>query len=527
MTVHRFGAFTLDPEQAELRGPDGPVAMEPQVFDVLVHLATRPGRLVTKEQLLDEVWGDRFVSISALTSRIRAARRAIGDDGKAQWAIATVHGRGYRFVAEVTVEEDGPSAEAATAPPAPVPGVWPRPRVLPPELRPDTRRPFVGRTEELGAASAVLEDDLWATRVVWILGEPGIGKTRLAAQLAQGADRRGAAVLFGRCDEDLSVPLQPFAEVLRASTEGLADDELRAHLGAAPAALVRLLPDLASRLPDLETPAGLDVDSERYRLFEAVVGWLVAATADRPHVVVVDDAHWATESTVQLLDHLLRSTRPTRATLLVTARDTSPDENPRLAEVVAASTQRGLGISLHLDGLDRSAVEALVPDSASVDRLLAATAGNPLLLDAMADDDGSSRGVSAAVRRRLSRLDQAASDTLGLAAVSGLEFDLRVVAAAADRTEMDVIDDLERAHAARLVDEVAIDTYRFTHALVRSSLRDEVSASRRARLHRRLAQAVEEVHAGGRDPPRRRPRPPLGAGRFRRRRAGEGRHLRP
>lgn len=102
MSVHRFGDFTLDEVAAQLVGPDGPVAVEPQVFGVLVHLVTHAGELVTKGQLLDEVWGDRFVSESALTSRIRAARAAVGDDGRTQWAIATVHGRGYRFVADVT-----------------------------------------------------------------------------------------------------------------------------------------------------------------------------------------------------------------------------------------------------------------------------------------------------------------------------------------------------------------------------------------------------------------------------------------
>ena len=117
MTVFVVGAFRLDDERFELTGPDGPVAVEPQVFDVLRHLLASDGALVTKEELLDSVWGDRFVSESALTSRIKQARRAIGDDGTAQRVIRTVHGRGYRVVADVEVI-GGPGAPAPTSVPA-------------------------------------------------------------------------------------------------------------------------------------------------------------------------------------------------------------------------------------------------------------------------------------------------------------------------------------------------------------------------------------------------------------------------
>ena len=169
MTVFVVGAFRLDDERFELTGPDGPVAVEPQVFDVLRHLLASGGALVTKEELLDSVWGDRFVSESALTSRIKQARRAIGDDGTAQRVIRTVHGRGYRVVAEVgVIERDiegrGPLDGAPDSPPAVAtavtavaaeptrsapPGDWPTPRLLPAEFRPDARRQFVGRSDEL------------------------------------------------------------------------------------------------------------------------------------------------------------------------------------------------------------------------------------------------------------------------------------------------------------------------------------------------------------------------------------------
>ena len=96
-----FGDTEIDPVLFEVRRGGHPVPVEPQVFDVLRYLVQHRDRVVSKEELLDSVWGDRFVSESALTSRIKEARRAVGDDGQAQRVIRTQHGRGYRFVAEV------------------------------------------------------------------------------------------------------------------------------------------------------------------------------------------------------------------------------------------------------------------------------------------------------------------------------------------------------------------------------------------------------------------------------------------
>lgn len=114
---YRFGGFTLDTATRELRGPDGPVDVEPQVLDVLAHLAEHRERLVPKEELLDEIWGDRFVSESTLTTRVKQARQAVGDNGRDQAVIKTVHGRGYRFAADVAVLDGaGPETDRAASP---------------------------------------------------------------------------------------------------------------------------------------------------------------------------------------------------------------------------------------------------------------------------------------------------------------------------------------------------------------------------------------------------------------------------
>jgi DNA-binding winged helix-turn-helix (wHTH) protein/pimeloyl-ACP methyl ester carboxylesterase len=106
--VFRFGGYELEPAARELRNKSGPVHVEQQVFDVLRHLVEHRERVVPKTELLDEVWGDRFVSESALTSRIKSARQAVGDSGERQLVIKTIHGVGYRFVAEVdALQRDG------------------------------------------------------------------------------------------------------------------------------------------------------------------------------------------------------------------------------------------------------------------------------------------------------------------------------------------------------------------------------------------------------------------------------------
>jgi DNA-binding winged helix-turn-helix (wHTH) protein len=108
---YRFGEVELDTDTYELRSAGRTVALEPRAFDVLAHLLVHRGRVVSKEELFDAVWGDRFVSESALTTRIKQVRQAVGDSGQAQRVIKTVHGRGYRFVAEASVMTEAAVAE--------------------------------------------------------------------------------------------------------------------------------------------------------------------------------------------------------------------------------------------------------------------------------------------------------------------------------------------------------------------------------------------------------------------------------
>ncbi|MEP7046191.1 MAG: winged helix-turn-helix domain-containing protein [Ilumatobacteraceae bacterium] len=163
-----FGDFELDTARVVLRRCGSDVRVEPQVFDLLCCLIKRHGEVVRKEELLDQIWGDRFVSESALTTRIKSARRAVGDDGKTQRVIRTVHGKGYEFVAEVRVAEERPRPDGATI------NGDPRP------LLPAALQPLIGREDLL----ARLLEDQARNRLVTLVGTGGVGKTSIGFELA-------------------------------------------------------------------------------------------------------------------------------------------------------------------------------------------------------------------------------------------------------------------------------------------------------------------------------------------------------
>jgi predicted ATPase/class 3 adenylate cyclase/DNA-binding winged helix-turn-helix (wHTH) protein len=185
--TYTFGPIQLDTASVEVRNENGVVPVEPQVFDVLRHLIDHRDRVVTKEELLDEVWGDRFVSESALTTRIKTVRRAVGDDGRRQEIIRTVHGRGYQFVAPVTVEEHlAPTLDGPDAPPSGLPSV---------------SRPLIARERE----SAEINELLETNRLVTVVGPGGVGKTRLATDIGRMWER-------ARTDRVVFVQLSPVSD---------------------------------------------------------------------------------------------------------------------------------------------------------------------------------------------------------------------------------------------------------------------------------------------------------------------------
>jgi predicted ATPase/DNA-binding winged helix-turn-helix (wHTH) protein len=200
---HRFGEWELDEDARQLRGSTGTVHVEPQVYEVLAYLIANRDRAVAKTELLQEIWGHDFVSESALTSRIKSARAAIGDNGRDQRHVRTVHGFGYQFVSPVSSD---------SAPPAPS-----APRAEPGRPMPTFLNPFRGREDDCAEVGRLLV----AHRLVTVLGPGGIGKTRLAVEALGRVDRQV---------EPFDLPAR-FVDLASTRDEGSIPDVIAVALG--------------------------------------------------------------------------------------------------------------------------------------------------------------------------------------------------------------------------------------------------------------------------------------------------------
>ncbi len=393
----------------------------------------------------------------------------------------------------------------------------------------ETGRIFAGRERELEWLEQLWKGaEAGELRLALVSGEPGVGKTRLAAELAGRVHAEGAVVLAGRCDEDLGVPYQPFVEALHHLVEHAATGELSQRLGRHGGELVRLAPELGERVRDLPPPLQSDPETERYRLFDAVAAWLGAG--EQPVLLVLDDLQWATKPTLLLLRHVVRSPQLRQLLVVGIYRDTDLSHQHPLVELLADLRRQGGVERLSLSGLDHAGVVSFMEQTAGHDlddedllfaqAIYEETEGNPFFVREILrhlteigaveqregrwvtrlplEQLGIPEGVREVVGRRLSHLSGETNRVLQLAAVVGPKFELRVIQQAEGVDEENLLLALEQAHQARLVIEItgSVPRYRFTHALVRDTLYAELSAARRAVLHRRVAQAIEAVHAG-------------------------------
>ncbi len=364
--------------------------------------------------------------------------------------------------------------------------------------------------------------------VLLISGEPGLGKTTLAAEASRAAFAGGATVLFGHCEEDLASPYQLFAEALGHYITHAPEDQLVAHVAAHGSELEKLVPVLSSRIPDLPPSRASDPDSERFLLFSAVVGLLSQLAQRQPVVLVLDDLQWADEGSLVLLRHLVSSDQTRQMLILCTYRagELAP-EHPLTATLAALHRLDGIG-RIDLVGLDNDGVVALMEaiagyslDETGIGLARAVhreTDGSPFFVlevlrnlsetgaihqdasghwvtDISLDQMPLPNSVRVVIGSRVGRLGPDARKVLSMAAVIGRDFDLDLLAGATGTNEDDLLDSLEAAAAVSLVREPtdASGRYSFTHALIQHALFEDLGPSRRARAHRQLAEALELI----------------------------------
>jgi class 3 adenylate cyclase/pimeloyl-ACP methyl ester carboxylesterase len=410
-----------------------------------------------------------------------------------------------------------PAAEELAAPPAPQVEGPVAPLPLPPLLASGERTTFVGRDRELERLRHHWERVRTGKRqLVLLTGEPGIGKTRLAAEFAVAAHAEGATVLFGRSDEAAALPYQPFVEALRHYVAACPPNELRARLGATATELTGLVPELAQRLPDLPmVPPPDESERERYRLYEAFATFLAETSRASPTVLVLDDLHLADRSTLLLLKHIVRSPGQSPLLLLGTYRETEIARTHPLAEILADLRRDRPFERVSLQGLDEGDVGALIgawagqetPPPALIQAVHELTEGNPFFIEEVlrhlaetgviyqrdggwathltVDEMRIPEGIREVIGQRLSRLSEECNSILTIASVIGREFSLDALERASDLSLDRLLDLLEEAVAAHVVAEVphVVGRYSFSHTVIRETLYEELTTTRRVRLH--------------------------------------------
>lgn len=516
--IFEFERCVLDTATQELRREDELVAVEPQVFAVLEYLLANPDRVVTKIELLDEVWGDRFVSEAALTSRIKLARQACGDSGREQRVIKTVHGRGYRMAAPIV--ERGSTAAAVAPSAAPGPGT-------------------VGREREIAqlakAAAVVVSDE---QRTVFVRGTAGAGKSTVVAEFVERTDDLDRwLVLRGRCHRARSGP-EPYFALLDA-IGGLAavEPDLVREL------LERVAPSWLVQLPtivDDETAARLErrlLGGARQRMLREGAEVFTALASLHSTLLVVEDVHLADDCTLDVLELISARQDAVPLLLVITAR---PGVGT-VDEFLSATSALGSAVTIDIGPLERDEIGQLLQDrypggtmpSELADLVHGRCDGNPLLaheivaawrgagLIAVTDDaltmsvDANElmraipTGLVPVIERTLHDLDPHDLAALEAAAAAGLDFDAASVAAGLDWGVADAEEALSRmarrqdhvmaTGATTWPDGTVSSTFEFTHELYRDVIRDRTAPGRRAELHRRIGTALEIGYRGGLD----------------------------
>jgi DNA-binding CsgD family transcriptional regulator/tetratricopeptide (TPR) repeat protein len=362
-------------------------------------------------------------------------------------------------------------------------------------------------------------------RLVMLVGEPGIGKTRMAEEFASHARDREALVLWGRCHEQQGMPpFWPWVQAIRSYLWDREPEQLSSELGASASAIAELVPDISELLPNLEPLPELESPEQaRFRLFDAITIFLKnMAVQTNGLALLLDDLHWADKSSLLLLEFLSQELTDSHILIVGTYRDIDVSRHHPLAESLGQLTRTHHFRRLQLRGLELEDEAQLIQASSGtehihqfVELVHSRTEGNPLfigevlrMLEQEGNDDRDDaafrlpEGVREVIGRRLNRLTERCNYVLTVASVIGRDFEFsQLIDLIDDTTADDLLESLDEAVAAKIVSEApeSVGRYQFTHALIQQTLSEELSLTRRTRLHARIAESLEQLYGDDAD----------------------------
>jgi predicted ATPase len=418
---------------------------------------------------------------------------------------------------------------------APVPPASPEPFVkrddsLPQITAAVNRTTFVGRETERESIRQILaEVQRGVGRAVAVCGPPGVGKTRIALEVAAEAESAGFMTLVGHCyDRKDSVPYIPFVEILESAlAQSSPPQTFRDALGHNAPEVARLIPQLRRVFDDIPPPLEVSAEQSRRILFDAIAALLARAASESPVLLLLDDMHWADEGTLSLLSHLARSIVKQPVLLMLTYRDDELEPAGALARSLDDLIRLHLLERVELRGLPRSGVAAMIlalsghqPPPNFVDLIHSYTDGNPFfieelikhllergrLLDASgeirrdfkSDEVDVPQSLRLVIGRRLARLSDATQKVLGVASVIGPSFSFELLEGACGIDPDSLLDCVEEAEGLSLITSRLVrleSRFEFPHELVRQAVLGGISPARRQRLHLSVATAIERIYA--------------------------------